>query len=1127
MANISKLMSSDMMNDMNVQGGSGSGTSNNGNNPMGEGELQKLEELCNAFYNSSNNKEREEAHNVLLPLVNNIRHIPQLHYVVAHSHVPVAIVFAATGLHKLISQNWMSVSESQKEELKNFLFTYFAQKGPSLYKEAKITVSSLVRLLSLLLKLLWLEGPQHQDVIARVKPFLTESTLHWALALEIYTDLTSEMQPAVGPSMSRFRRTTFSFRDNALPAIFQIAMQTLQSLCQGQIPIGDKQEEAQLVKQVLQLTCNCLSFDFMGTIRDETSDEQSTVMAPHTWNILREESICSLFFDIYISCCNNQRFDAAALALQCLVLLSALRRSFFAEEEERAKLLTHLLQGTTGILQSKIGLQHQDCYHEMCRLLGKINAAHQLNELSATEVFRVWIDKVYSFTMDSLKSWDIMPNSKHYLLTFWANLVAPMLFLRDKAPQNLELCIQQITLAYIESRLNMAEVVAAEESTYDWDDPLTDEVLRAEQLDVLAQLGRCRYQETGAHITKHFEETVRLGESKNISQNVFEKKITWIVYMMGAMVGGQSQKTTKMREDPEGKNGGTPTHVVNGQLAGRVFRLIAITDGLQNVCEALEVAYLYFLEQFRKIYIGEHAKTVVHQQVNDGLAAVLGLEDENAILGLIINKIGKNLQQRYYLEQIVKKTLMLFHELAAGINIIHTTDRSPQLIVSGRLLLKNETVQQILQNHASPQFGFLTHDLIKFGKYRTTYYHTLGKLLFMEIRDNKQEFENFMRPQAQVIDRLWNTAQNNLQDLRQAESRGALIGLCRDLRGLCFSCSSTEPYNFFFDWLVNKPKQIQSSRVCLFAKALDVFWDDWEVTTPLLKFFGEFVYNKAQRITFDQSSPNGILLFREASSILVTYGSRTLQRRDGEWKNLYKEKYKGMGVALELFCHALHGGYTNFGVFDLYHDNSLAASMSLSLRMCLAIPRSELMAYTKTFKSYYCFLELATKSHMSKVMELETHLLAQLLSSVEEGLLSFDVGISMQCCASTDNLVAYFFQHKDQQTPEGDLVRRFSNDQSDSLRRILTMMFQLVLNGEHNSTWSISRPLLGLMLLYEGEYQNIRDNLVKAHLEERQPKLITLFDELMQGVENNLSTKNKDHFTRNLYNFATAVRSLT
>ncbi|KAG8088766.1 hypothetical protein GUJ93_ZPchr0010g9063 [Zizania palustris] len=38
---------------------------------------------------------------------------------------------------------------------------------------------------------------------------------------------------------------------------------------------------------------------------------------------------------------------------------------------------------------------------------------------------------------------------------------------------------------------------------------------------------------------------------------------------------------------------------------------------------------------------------------------------------------------------------------------------------------------------------------------------------------------------------------------------------------------------------------------------------DFKVTTPMLKFMSEFVLNKAQRLTFDSSSPNKIILFQE------------------------------------------------------------------------------------------------------------------------------------------------------------------------------------------------------------------------------------------------------------------------
>lgn len=59
---------------------------------------------------------------------------------------------------------------------------------------------------------------------------------------------------------------------------------------------------------------------------------------------------------------------------------------------------------------------------------------------------------------------------------------------------------------------------------------------------------------------------------------------------------------------------------------------------------------------------------------------------------------------------------------------------------------------------------------------------------------------------------------------------------------------------------------------------------------PLLRFFTSFhvlffllllliFVSQAQRLVFDQSSPNGILLFRECSKIAVAFGTRLLQVR--------------------------------------------------------------------------------------------------------------------------------------------------------------------------------------------------------------------------------------------------------
>lgn len=78
-----------------------------------------------------------------------------------------------------------------------------------------------------------------------------------------------------------------------------------------------------------------------------------------------------------------------------------------------------------------------------------------------------------------------------------------------------------------------------------------------------------------------------------------------------------------------------------------------------------------------------------------------------------------------------------------------------------------------------------------------------------------------------------------------------------------------------------------------------------QVTTPVLKFMAEFVVNKTQRLTFDSSSPNGILLFREVSKLIVSYGTRVLLLPVSS--DPYANKYKGIWISLTILKAGEHG----------------------------------------------------------------------------------------------------------------------------------------------------------------------------------------------------------------------------
>jgi hypothetical protein len=85
----------------------------------------------------------------------------------------------------------------------------------------------------------------------------------------------------------------------------------------------------------------------------------------------------------------------------------------------------------------------------------------------------------------------------------------------------------------------------------------------------------------------------------------------------------------------------------------------------------------------------------------------------------------------------------------------------------------------------------------------------------------------------------------------------------------------------------------------------------------------------------------------QVSKVLVAYGSAVLARPALPEGQLYDLKYKGVWICLSMLARAMSGNYVNFGVFDLYGDRSLKDALDMALRMVLAVPLRDIMAYKK------------------------------------------------------------------------------------------------------------------------------------------------------------------------------------
>ncbi|VWU50246.1 Ran-binding protein, putative [Hepatocystis sp. ex Piliocolobus tephrosceles] len=1269
---------------------------------MIESEIQQLQVLCQAMY-CGNKEEQNQAHTILLPLVSNVGNVGKLKTILGNTNHVHTLIFTTSGLLQLITTEWNKIEQNEKDELKEFVISYLYNKGVELLNLSSNILGNFVRLYVRIVKLSWLENTNYSLITKQVEYFLNSVTSHWIIGLYIYAALIEDMHPQCGVNSAKSRRCAMSFRDYVLKDIFKVGIETLEEFVKGTIRIELRIEENRLLMKVLELIYNSLSFDFMGTmVNDESSDENVALMIPQSWSIFNEKNIPKLFFDMYKICMSELddiKNCCGKYCLRSLILLASLRKTFFSNENQKIQYMNEFFNGINLIIEKKIGLHDEDCFHELCRLIGKIDTSIRLHELSTYSNFLSWCNNIYIFTIEGMKDWKYLCNSKHYLLGIWSNMLNIIpnkvikeintrtdekellkdvlnnktIFLKKNNNINnyhsnhidnkhLILCdyIYEICIMFINTRLELAKYICEKGDKCELENPLYNEVLRTEQLELIASLSKLQYNVIGAKLLAMFYELKNNHENNLINKDVFIEQTTWLVFIISSIISTSAISNIK--------NLGHDNFKINSELCFLVFSLMEQTNKSNEVFEYLEFAYLNCLELFKKVYISgkknnnflkemrqialrivsssnfltnsindasatgssTHSINNLNNNVNlvnslnnlnntdnslsinminnfnasnnnsssnlnsnnntvnlnntlnsttcsnnstnndlsflclggsnnnisssltaDGTGAdALSNSNQNStnnnnnrnsrsgfstpslitnkhdeenndpLIDLIISKILFNLNNRIEHEQLIKRSLFLFHDLVSGMNIVCLEDKTPKLIVFARLLLKNGKILKLINTRDTK---FL--EISKYYKYRTTYYLIITKLLFMEKGNTSLSFDKYIAPINNLLECIKREIEMNGKEiiLKNTAIKLSLIGVLRDLRGICMACNNVDNYMTFFKFFINS-YPLEENKMNILTSLVDVIWDAYDICVPFLKFMCEFVCNKSQRITFPKSSPSGILLFKVVSNILIVISGKILQK--DKFCDIYKEKYKIISLLLYMFNNCLNGDFVNFAIFDLYNDDILNNSLNLAINMCLVIPTNDLLSYIKHLKPYFSFLDLVTKNFFQTILKLKFELIADIIHNVKEGLCSFDYTVSMTCCSILDNIVTYIFNNRKNASEEGQVVQNFLESKPEALKEVLNLMFHLILGGDFGSTWSISQPLLGLILLDTHGYFKIQEQLISQQSEDKKQKLRHSFFKLMDDIESNLAPTNRENFTRNLYTFAQEIRNI-
>lgn len=1091
-------------------------------------DIQQIEQLCSALYVSTNNEDRAQAQQALLCLQQSVECIPQCQYILDNSTNTYAHIIASTSLEILITQFWNNFSNPQKLELRNYVLTYIYNQAPKL---DNFVIISLTKLICRITKLGWFDSSEHREFVDEMHKFLEASIDHHVLGLKLLNALVDEMNtPISGRTLTLHRKTAVSFRDHALFQAFTIAINTLKQYCTSNVLPPDQEQKCS--HAALTLAMSCLSFDFIGTNPEESAEDVGTVQVPSSWRpIVQDTATMQLFFDRYL----NSSPPQSSMALQALVQWSSVRRSIFSSERERTVFLQALMTNIHNIMLTKKGLDDEDNYHEFCRLLGRLKASYQLSELVKTTNFMEWLALACEFTVSSLQNWATAMNSIQYLLALWGRLVAALPYLRQDATdsqrqsQILKHCALQVVECYITTMLSSVDTVV--DSDGDVDDPLDDEGSLKEQMERLPVIARLQYDTVAQYLMNQFESSIEsyrqhIGmpmHSNDIARilKILEGRMTWLTYMVASVIGSQTGADAKKNHDDL---------ILDGRLSKYVYHLVQLldfrfnqTNGQGRCDKKLEIAILNFFKSFKKVYILDSVSS--HTLVPGGSPAhpllslalsynisngdskdngnedvtiydAMGLGDSTTVMNIVVNKICNNIRYWHKTGQILTETLEVFVELITTYS-------------SSKTLLNLETVAFLVQNHVGAHFPFLGYD--DDNKYRIIFYSALSRLVFSSSEDLNNQFDLFIAPNLNILAEL-----GQIQDLSDYRVKIALIGILRDLRGIVTSTYNKRTYNLFFD-------AVFSLAFPLFHRVAENFYNDPTVMIALFKFMQEFVLNKGQRIFFEQSSANGILLFRETSNIICAYGSRILQVP--VIRDIQAEKYKGIRLMFNTLTCALSGNYVNFGVFSLYNDKALQNALDIVLQTCLQIPAADINEFEKLAISYYALLEALFRSHLDVLCGLDSPIFLQLVRSNHEGLQSSDPTISGTCANTIDHLATYLFLNQNRDKPTVQLIWQHIETDTDILNQLMATLFNTLLFTSQANHWAVTRPILSLMLANEACYTNYMELLISTQTGENQVKLGQEFSKILEDIHRSVEAHNRDKFTQKLTMFRLNVRT--
>jgi exportin-7 len=131
--------------------------------------------------------------------------------------------------------------------------------------------------------------------------------------------------------------------------------------------------------------------------------------------------------------------------------------------------------------------------------------------------------------------------------------------------------------------------------------------------------------------------------------------------------------------------------------------------------------------------------------------------------------------------------------------------------------------------------------------------------------------------------------------------------------------------------------------------------------------------------------------------------------------------------------------------------------------------------------------------------------------------------VASNCASTIDHVATYMFLNHNRDKPTAQLIRQHMSS-PDLLNQLMANLFNALIFGNQANHWSVTRPILSLLLASESSFTEYQNSLLASQPPENHEKLREEFAKLTADIQRSVETANRDKFTQKLSIFRLNVR---